>query len=103
MIEDDILGIFASAEIEIPIFRSIFSSTNMKEKSGGFKTGMADHNDFVVTSANRAAIEAVRLETGFVYVLRKKDFTHRRGNEYICYELIKPVAVFKTKYSDYLN
>ena len=100
MVEDDKPGVFASAEIEIPIFRSIFSSTNMREKEGSFKTGMADHNDHVVTSANRDAIEAVRGETGFVYVLNKKDFAHRKGNEYIAYKPVKPVAVCETSYKD---
>ena len=101
MVNDDKPAVFASCEIHIPLFRSIFSPNNMDvDREANFTTRMEDYGDHVVTKANSEAIEQVRQKKGFVYVLPRDTFINRRGQEWISYDRVKPIAVYETSYAD---
>jgi hypothetical protein len=94
-------AVFASAEIETPIFRSIFHESSFENLEGSFEVGFsnsADGRHYI--HANEAAVEVCRQNTGYVYVFKRDDFTLRGNSEWIAEKKVKPVAVFYSDFED---
>lgn len=94
-------SVFASHEIEIPIFRSIFHESRYRALEGSYSVGFADHEDgHIDLYANEAVVDLCKDVHGFVYVFDRNQFNHREGVEWISEQEVRPVAVFKTTIAD---
>ncbi len=94
-------AIFASSEIETPIFRSIFHESNFNGLQGSFKIGFSNKEEeksFI--EANQAAINVSQNNKGYVYVFEKKYFHLRGNNEWISEQNIRPCAIFYSSFKD---
>lgn len=93
-------AVFASEEIETPIFRSIFHESRFDKLNGSFELGFTSSDEDHTIHANEAAINAVRDETGYVYIFKRSDFALRRNKEWISASEVKPVSVFHSTFDD---
>ena len=94
-------AVFASAEIETPIYRSIFHESSFEGLEGSYEVGFSnsdDGNHYI--HANEAAVEVCKENTGYVYVLNRNDFELRGNSEWVANKNIKPVAVFHSNFGD---
>ncbi len=94
-------AVFASAEIETPIFRSIFHESSFEGLEGSYEVGFSngdDDNHYI--HANQAAVEVCKENTGYVYVFKRDDFVLRGNSEWIATKEVKPVAVFYSSFDD---
>ncbi len=97
---DGELAVFASAEIETPIFRSIFHEAHFQNLRGDFKAGFTSSNEEQTIHANEAAVNVVKNETGFVYVFERNNFKLNMNSEWIATSEVKPVSVFYSTFDD---
>ena len=98
---DEEPAIFASSEIELPIFRSIFHPSNYENVKGSFSTGMSHGRDMEpFFQVSKDAMEASRGEKGYVYVFEKNDFELRDNIEWRSKKVIRPRAVFHSSFKD---
>ncbi len=94
-------AVFASDEIETPIFRSIFHESSYEGLEGSYEVGFsnsADGNHYV--HANEAAVEACKHNSGYVYVFKRDDFVLRGTSEWVANTAVKPIAVFNSHFED---
>ena len=96
-------AVFASAEIETPIFRSIFHDNIFKDLEGSYEVGFSngaddDGNHYI--HANDAAVAVGKQNSGYVYVFRRGDFVLRGDSEWVSHKEVRPVAVFHSKFED---
>lgn len=94
-------AVFASAEIETPIFRSIFHESSFTGLEGSYEVGFSNSDDGShYIHANDAAIEVCKQNTGYVYVFKRDDFVLRGNSEWVATKEVKPVAIFYSSFSD---
>jgi len=94
-------AVFASSEIEVPIFRSIFHPAHYESLEGNFNTEMSHgENTGVSFKVSKNAMEASLDKTGYVYVFEKNDFELRNNIEWRSFKVIKPYAVFHASFED---
>jgi len=94
-------AVFASAEIETPIFRSIFHEDSFEGLEGSFEVGFSNSDDGShYIHANDAAVEVCKQNTGYVYVFKRDDFTLRGNSEWVSGNEVKPMAVFSSDFED---
>ena len=94
-------AVFASTEIETPIFRSIFHESRFASLQGSFELGFSNGEEgHTYIHANQAAIDACQDKAGYVYVFKRDDFSQRSGTEWVAYEKVKPIAFFRSGFKD---
>ncbi|MFZ2522848.1 MAG: hypothetical protein WAW92_00510 [Minisyncoccia bacterium] len=93
-------AVFASAEIEVPIFRSIFHESNLVSTPGNYRIGIFTEDSGINIHANQEAINVCQNRTGYVYVLKRSNFTLRENTEWISNSNVVPVAVFNSSFRD---
>jgi len=94
-------SVFASAEIETPIFRSIFHDSHFQGHEGDFQSGFSnsgDKKDYI--NASQSAIDVCRGKEGYVYVFKREGFIFRGNKEWVAYTPVYPVAVFRSAFDD---
>jgi hypothetical protein len=91
-------AVFASKEIEIPIFMAIVNSVNAPLTSqSGFSMYHGEKPSLRITLDT---LEQAKTGKGFVYVFEKKFFKHRRGMEWTCENSISPVDSVPVAFQD---
>ena len=93
-------AVFASSEIEIPIFRSIFHDANFADIEGSFRTGFSSEDSGVTIHANQAAMDLCKGKEGYVYVFKREGFSQRANTEWMSNSSVVPVAVFHSSFED---
>jgi hypothetical protein len=94
-------SVFASEEIETPIFRSIFHEGSFEGLEGSYEVGFSNSDDGAhYIHANEAAVEVCKQNSGYVYVFKRNDFTLRGNSEWVAIKNVKPVAVFRSVFED---
>lgn len=94
-------SIFASAEIETPIFRSIFHESSFDSLEGSYEAGFSNGDDGShYIHASDSAVEVCKQNTGYVYVFKRSNFILRGNSEWVSGVEVKPVAVFRTNFND---
>ena len=94
-------AVFASAEVETPIFRSIFHENSFDGLEGSFEAGFSNSDDGShYIHANEAAVEVCKENSGYVYVFRRDDFILRGNSEWVANKEVKPTAVFGSTFDD---
>lgn len=94
-------AVFASAEIETPIYRSIFHESSFGGLEGSYEIGFSNSDDGShYIHANEAAVEVCKENTGYVYVFKRDDFALRGNSEWVATKEVQPVAVFYSSFDD---
>lgn len=94
-------AVFASTEIETPIFRSIFHEARFTNLQGSYELGFTASDDGDnYTHANQACIDVCKDQSGYVYVFKRDDFTQRFNTEWTASVVVKPVGVFHSNFED---
>ncbi len=94
-------SVFASAEIEIPIFRSVFHEHSLDGLEGSYEIGFSNSDDNKrYIHASKAAVEVCKKNFGYVYVFKRDDFALRGNREWVATTEVKPVAVFHSNVED---
>jgi|AntRauTorcE11897_2_1112592.scaffolds.fasta_scaffold15151_2 hypothetical protein len=94
-------AVFASAEVETPIFRSIFHEHSFDGLEGSFEAGFSNSDDGShYIHANKAAVQVCKENSGYVYVFKRDDFILRGNSEWVADKEVSPVAVFDSKFDD---
>ncbi len=94
-------AVFASDEIETPIFRSIFHESSFDNLEGSYEVGFSNSDDGRhYIHASEPAVEVCKQNSGYVYVFRRTDFELRGNSEWVSYKKVKSVAVFQSNFKD---
>ncbi len=94
-------AVFASAEIETPIYRSIFHENSFESLEGSYEIGFSNSDDGShYIHANEAAVAVCKENTGYVYVFKRDDFVLRGNSEWFATKKVRPVAVFYSSFDD---
>lgn len=94
-------AVFASTEIETPLFRSIFHESTFEGLEGDYELGFSNSDDGTQKiHANEAAIDVCKERRGYVYVFKKEDFRLLVNTEWVTETNVRPVAVFHSCFGD---
>lgn len=90
-------AVFASDEIEIPIFMAIFHKENMPQ---GFRSSFSMTKEGITLKATQKSLDQAKKGKGYVYVFKKSDFEKRNGNEWVSTKTVIPVETVMVSYED---
>lgn len=94
-------AVFASSEIETPLFCSIVNKAHFEGAEGELEVGFSNHEDTSdYAHANQATLDACRDKTGVVHVFKKDGFVFRGNHEWTADKPVKPVAIFESTFDD---